>query len=265
MFDDKLYDYALLGDGQHSGLMCPECESPERSLTFKKENGTIKWHCFRASCGYSGTRFVSNHFDTEVYTHTPEIRPYTGRMMPLYGESTWFFKERYNICYTGFFEDCTAGDKTGRYILPIYDPTGTVRGYTSRRPWDGAPIQDKTDRPKSLTYWHTAGPLISWYGEKGVSRAILVEDQLSAVRFIMNRDDTDNAAVALLGTGINEAKIAEIQRQVDHVTIALDADATGQAFAMARKWGQAFKSCRVLVLEQDIKDMPLEQLRNIEV
>jgi DNA primase len=70
-------------------------------------------------------------------------------------------------------------------------------------------------------------------------------------------------AVAILGTGVNAEKIAEIQKKSTHVLIALDADATGQAFAMARKWGNAFDTCRVIVLSKDIKDSSDEELATL--
>jgi hypothetical protein len=63
---------------------------------------------------------------------------------------------------------------------------------------------------------------------------------------------------------LNAAKVAEIQKaKAPAVWIALDADATGQAFAMARKWGAAFNYCRVCVLPKDIKDMTDEELASL--
>jgi hypothetical protein len=111
-------------------------------------------------------------------------------------------------------------------------------------------------------------PVLSWYHPSGnieeYDRGIyLVEDQLSAMRLIEYFETQwpghNASAVALLGSGINASKVGEIQRaDRDHnrtVHIALDKDATGAAFAMARKWGQAFTECHVLVLDKDIKDM----------
>ena len=118
--------------------------------------------------------------------------------------------------------------------------------------------------------------MLSWYEPNGpveeYERGIyVVEDQLSAMRLVEYFETQlpghNCSAVALLGTGINAAKVGEIQRQdVDArctVHIALDKDATGAAFAMARKWGQAFTECRVIVLEKDIKDMTDEEVEEL--
>jgi orotidine-5'-phosphate decarboxylase len=59
--------------------------------------------------------------------------------------------------------------------------------------------------------------------------------------------------------------VQELQQHTKHLIIALDADATGNAFALARKWGRAFDSCKVLVLKQDIKDMPLSDLTSLNL
>jgi DNA primase len=102
-------------------------------------------------------------------------------------------------------------------------------------------------------------PVLSWYGCNAGS-VVLVEDQISAIRV---NQDTGHTACALLGTGLNEEKVAEIQRYFRHVLLALDADATGQAFSMARKWGQAFESFRVVILDRDIKDSDVQTVQNL--
>jgi DNA primase len=93
---------------------------------------------------------------------------------------------------------------------------------------------------------------------------VLVEDSLSAMRLV--EFDSSLRTVAILGTGVNAEKVREIQRasvDYDEVMIALDADATGQAFTMARKWGNAFRKCRVIVLSKDIKDSSDEELASL--
>jgi hypothetical protein len=118
------------------------------------------------------------------------------------------------------------------------------------------------------------GPVMSWYhvegnAEDGDRGVYVVEDQISAMRLIEYFEQQwpghDASAVALLGTGLNASKVAEIQRVARDrpVHIALDADATGHAFAMARKWGQAFARCRVVVLSKDIKDSTDKELTEL--
>jgi 5S rRNA maturation endonuclease (ribonuclease M5) len=157
-------------------------------------------------------------------------------------------------------------------MLPIFGPEGTRRGWISRRPWEGSPLNERFPRdkgrphpseindPKALTYMDNDEPVQSWVGDRYWSTVVLVEDHISAMRV---EYDADKTAIALLGTGINEEKVAEIQRHARHVLIALDSDATGQAFAHARKFGQAFDTCRVVILTQDIKDSNREMVRSL--
>jgi DNA primase len=108
-------------------------------------------------------------------------------------------------------------------------------------------------------------PVMDWFTFGGVpvevaSTVVLVEDQISAMRVLC---DTGIISVALLGTGMNDEKVAEIQRHASNILIALDADATGQSFSIARKWGQAFNQCKVVILRNDIKDSTNEEVRAI--
>ena len=271
MINLSVFDH--LGIGQTGSFLCPTCEggsSRERTMTVNKDAyGVVKWYCFRSSCGERGTNFAGGQSKTEAMLNplpvVQEIRPYTGRLIKLTDLEFSYFSKTFNISKPDMYMD-----DTGRYILPIRKLSTICRGHISRRPWSGHDPADT--RPKSLTYWHEPGPLLSWY--KPADRndendcsfnsniVLLVEDQLSAMRAAEYLHVT---TCALLGTGINAEKVAEIQQSASYVIIALDSDATGQAFAMARKWGQAFDSCKVLVLTQDIKDMPLEQLKALSI
>jgi hypothetical protein len=67
-------------------------------------------------------------------------------------------------------------------------------------------------------------------------------------------------SVALLGTGCNTEYATEIAAHYKHVVWALDDDATAQALRLMRKHGLLFESSRVLVLQEDLKDMKEEEL-----
>jgi hypothetical protein len=112
---------------------------------------------------------------------------------------------------------------------------------------------------------------LSWYDPYGSieeeDRGVyIVEDPISAIRlaeYFSDKWPGHNASVcALMGTGFNAEKVGEIQRVActHPVHIALDKDATGHAFAMARKWHGAFYACRVIVLGKDIKDSTDEEI-----
>jgi len=84
---------------------------------------------------------------------------------------------------------------------------------------------------------------------------LAVEDIPSAVRAARYVD-----TVALLGTGCNTDYATEISSMYRHIVWALDEDATGQALKLMRKHALLFETSRVLVLEEDLKDMKEERL-----
>lgn len=251
--------------GQKTRILCESCgggSTSEKSLIVSNENGRIAWYCFRDKCGERGQHFTGMaNMPVLQAVEPPALRPYDASMFPLTREQLFLLKDGYGV------DGNTAGIKSshdGRFLLPIRTYYGDVMGWISRRPWC-AP-DDGT--PKSLTYWHERGPLLAWnarprYTDERASVVLAVEDQLSAIRY--HQFHPQVAVVALLGTGVNQEKIGAIQRHTDNLVIALDSDATGQAFNIARKWGQAFKSCRVQILECDIKDMHASHLHSLVI
>lgn len=254
-----------VGVGQYGALQCPECEGGskhERSLSLNvAPNGEIKYHCHRAGCGLSGTVYSRPDripLAGEGVTAKSGPKPLTADLHMLSDREVAWFKTRFYLSDTAI----TSIRRTAnRYALPIYAPNGSIRGWLTRRPWEGSPADTEEARKdssyefKALTYMENLDPVQSWYREDRLY-TILVEDPISAMRLAAE----GRRAVSILGTGVNAGKIAELQRNTKHVVIALDADATGQAFAMARKWGQAFDSTRVIVLSKDIKDCTPEEL-----
>ena len=264
-----------LGAGQYGSQLCPACSggsTRERTLSLGVEaNGIIKFHCHRASCGFSGTAYATPGSVPAVPTGRPagNLNPLTADIHPLSDREIAWFKERFHIPESTSTKAIFRTDT--RYALPIFSPNGSKRGWITRRPWDGSPADTVSNRNcpqygmKALTYMEADDPVLSWYSTEGEEplcnrTIVLVEDSISAMRlaaWTKEADVTARNVAALMGTGVNAGKIAEIQLIAGYssVIIALDPDATGQAFAMARKWGQAFHGCRVLVLSKDIKDM----------
>jgi hypothetical protein len=258
-----------LGVGQWASRMCPDCEggeSKERSLSLNvQQNGIIEYYCHRSACGFKGTIYI-NPAEARLgiisRDPVPRQRPVLEEpVAPLSEREEAFFLSRYGIHTT--HERIYRTDT--RYALPILRPDGTRRGFITRRPYDGSPADTAANRnhpnwsTKTLTYLEVEEPCQSWYGYG--ETVIIVEDPLSAMRIVSFKPSS--RAVAILGTGVNAAKIGEIQRLSRHVQIALDADATSQAFTMARKWGNAFATCRVCVLSKDIKDSTDEELSQL--
>lgn len=247
---------ARLGAGQHTGLPCPACSgaTSDRALSMHIDGYSIKAVCHRASCGF---KFRNAYASVVDGVRPSRARPYTGELRVLDATDKAWLSMRFQLSMH-MLQAIRKSD--GRYFLPIVAPDGNRRGWVSRRPWEGSPLWDSADAScKSLTYMDDESPVMSWYRGPN-STTVLVEDQISAMRVVQ---DTRLSCVALLGTGVNEEKVSEIQRHAKHILIALDSDATGQAFNIARKWGQAFESCRVVILEYDIKDTPCAMVETI--
>lgn len=269
------------GQGQFSGLLCPQCDggsSRERTFSVHITGNEIKYHCHRASCNASGVvsfrggRMVAPS-DISPLIRAP--RPFTGQIYPLSEADIAYFTDQRSLSPRWAVDIARTYDS---YIMHIHRPfQAGPRGHVVRRPWAGSPLAEHyVDRgmPKSMTYTLRADEqMVSWYATAWESKhhfVILVEDQLSALRLMSYFDtydrDAEVAVCALLGTGLNQERIAEIQRVASvHATvvIALDNDATGQAFAHARKWGHAFAHTRVMVLSKDIKDMTNREIEDL--
>lgn len=68
-------------------------------------------------------------------------------------------------------------------------------------------------------------------------------------------------ALALLGTNLSEAKVAEIQEQpkYDHIYLCLDNDATMEAVKIQLRWRGKLPNMCIQGLGKDIKDMNHEE------
>jgi hypothetical protein len=274
-----------IGVGQFGAELCPDCRggsSKERSLSIEVgQNGIIKFYCHRASCGFSGNAYLSptaSHLGIKQASESRERgqNPLTEPVSPLSEREVAFFLSRYGIPEASL--ESRVYRTESRYALPLLRRDGTRRGFITRRPYPGSPADTAANRNdpqaanKTLTYLEADEPCLSWYGASRPECLVLVEDQLSAMRLTSFWESLEGeaypvTAAAILGTGVNAEKIREIQQvaQSCDVWIALDADATGQAFAMCRKWGSAFKRCNVCVLSKDIKDSSDEELSSLPI
>lgn len=249
--------------------ICPICEggrSKDRSFSVSRmRDGTIRFNCFRDQCTVNGGRIDDMGYVPGVPVKSTgtarKLRPYWGESYMLAFEDNDYFKDRFLIgdYVSDKYIRVTGEDE---YLFPIYGPYHGLRGYVRRQPvWKGTPAPVRTGRPekpKALTFLQEDKEPIAFYldlpyeARQGPDMPlIIVEDQVSAMRCL----EDGLRAVALLGTHLNMARVRDITRVSRNVIIALDEDATGTAFDMARTWSMAFTSCRVAILEQDIKDM----------
>jgi hypothetical protein len=234
---------------------CPSCGGKKKFSVTRTAHGVL-WNCFKLSCREKGSDIVSGELLPPNKKRT-KLKPYTRDFLPLGIEDRQYFEERFDH----FPHDVRKTDD-GRYLLPVYTPNQYVRGWVVREPWDDwAPVSGTGRLPKAVLYMHAAGPTQSWYHIlSGPRKVVLVEDQMSGYAV----QQAGVSACALMGTQLDNDKIREIaQQKPDEVIIALDADATDQAFKLARKWGLAFRKTRVAILQRDLKDEQLSEIPHI--
>lgn len=199
-----------------------------------------------------------------------ELKLYTGSIEYLTEQHLKFFQDRYEIGPVTSLQFIQ--HNYYRYLLPLIGPNELHRGIVSRQPWIGSPISGRLPSPgipKAITYMSALGPVQSLYlhTHDGLlaRELVLVEDQLSAIKLYQEGFN----AVALLGVpnggNIGMDRVRELaQIPASEVIVALDEDATENAFEFVRKWGLAFKSrVRVAILDRDIKDTPLRHIPGV--
>jgi hypothetical protein len=255
---------AELDVGETAGpLVCPVCDGGRtgeaKFYVTRVEPGVLAYVCHRASCGTRGA--IGEHAQPRGQRpqKAPKIREYTGEIHPLTAEDERYFRDVYGLLPTERERIKLTG--RGEYLLPIYDPRGSVRGYVVRQPWSTCKHREANPNlPKAMSFLHKEEPLQSWYGPRR-DRIVVVEDQLSA---ICAAATGMVRSVALLGTTLSMDKVREIQQErPSEVIIALDANATDTAFKLAREWGLAFPKTRVAMLERDLKDTPINDIPEV--
>lgn len=248
---------AALPVGGSLRTICTKCgggNSRERTLAITRTQSALAYVCHRASCNLSGYIGETPSAEQQQSEKRSIVRPYRGSTWGLGETDFTFFENRFHLLRSTL--DGVRISEEGEYLFPIFSPIRQKRGYVLRQPsWSGLPACPRLADPgkaKAITYPEADEPMQSFYGPRKHDRLVVVEDQLSAMRIAQ---DTGVSAVALLGTGTNAAKVREWQLiSPTEVIIALDEDATGNAFAMAKKWGMAFSLTRVAILARDLKD-----------
>ena len=133
--------------------------------------------------------------------------------------------------------------------MSVRAPKYTQRGWVLRD------IQG-TARSKALTYLNEDETPLSWYKDHDKRGTLLVEDIPSAVRASKYCN-----AVALLGTGVGLDRATEIDVCAPRpIVVALDQDATDQAFAIINRWNLLWGNVKILPLKHDLKDLQEKDL-----
>jgi hypothetical protein len=235
---------------------CPECGGPKKMLVVNDADG-LYYKCFKVTCATSGrgsgTRAPGAKADDRPKRNTYERQATRALEQTDYNTLTrkWdLVTQEVRVLCSGI-----TYWKGSRWVFPIYDYAGRVRGETIR-------AQDKEQPgPKAIVHpFNQAGSLSSWYftNSPGSGVCVVVEDQPSAVR--MSRH---HLAISLQGTKLTKETADEIRKHVPKgytVLVCLDADATAPCIKMAKELrGHQLDAIPFPLRGPDIKDMTREQ------
>jgi len=255
--DFMLLEYADLSEGEtRAGQECPSCHggrTNERTLSVSRRNGTVRWFCHRASCGFKGVSGGARARPGPD-TQAASCRGVVGRQLVREGEQLpeWVL----NYLSTTYYLDSAAVQRASlswdssqeRLVLPVYNEDGENTGAVLRS-LSGAV-------PKALT--HAEDGAMAWYRNWQSDLLIIVEDQLSAIRASKYMN-----AVALLGTNLNEERAQVIARmKFFRVLIALDKDARAVMMGHVIRHRGYFRLQPILI-EKDLKDSREQELKEI--
>lgn len=272
---------AQLPAGESMRTVCPSCDggsSHERSLLITREAHGVRAFCFRASCNF-GTTVTGVGMSDVPHAPAQEPTDYRGTFESLDDADRAYFKTRFGI-ELAKIDSRIGHNDLNQYVMPIWDRRELRSGYVVRqKPWGGTPAAPR--QPKN-PYSGMARKVRSWPDtpdtimlsvyqgqEREIGRGytfeqrgtiVLTEDQISA----MKAAQAGATGVALLGVGLNLDKVRELQQlRPRRVLVALDPDAGHLSFQMVGKWNAAFPEMRVLLLEQDLKDMPMGDVLDV--
>lgn len=255
--DVLLQDYFDLAEGEtRAGQLCPSCQggsTREGTLSVSRRDGAVVWFCHRDSCNFKGTErgYSAGRTKTATLVSTSTTRGVAGRAIlseaeGLSEEARSYLNARYSLDQSHLAKWRLGWDtESNRLCLPVLTRTGDTAGVVLR--------SLSGQSPKTIT--HTDDDAIAWYTNPRQGGIIVVEDQLSAMRAADYM-----TAVALLGTHLNENRVAELRASKrSPIYLALDNDAIGTAIRHLIKY-RSFLKVQLVRLTKDIKDHTTEEL-----
>ncbi len=248
--------------------MCPKCKggsTGEKRLSLLRTDTHIKWHCHRASCGYSGMIAMIAGSKEEMPSRR-EISTFQFDLQPMPLSMLAFFKDKYGLDEPDMDSYHIRWDAQKRRVgFRIAGRVNELVGW-SMRSFEGATPKSiihvcRPDKPCMSWYTHNTAGGDKFAGQSRQSAVVVVEDQLSAIR-AAKWAEVD--AVALLGTGLNHSKIAELVAfKPKRTIIALDKDATKLGGKYVRQLQGILDNVELKILEKDVKDTSVEEIRSM--
>lgn len=242
----RLAGESLANDTSTRATFCPKCsggETKERAFVISKDtSGYLYWRCFRASCGYTGSTGGGSKGER---TTGRVAQPLQLPVVALTEAQLDYFEDEYGISGNTI----SYVPELEGFSFPVGNHAGAVIGSVVR--WfDGRD-------PKSRNYVsNTAPPFIAFTGGGAEYPLVVVEDQLSALKF----NSLPCRAVALLGTVINWEIAHEIRKVSPKIVLALDRGTLPLALKYKSRFEMLFDDITIWQLDKDLKYVSHERI-----
>jgi hypothetical protein len=234
-------------------VLCCFCDDDEGKLSITRLQEGLLYNCFRAKC--SGKGFIGS-LPSDLLEKRKKNRftpkPFDKPTNQIDGDWLTWLCQKYRLRATTIAEQGWKLLATGTrgLVMPLFNGHGYQYGHTTKH-WQAG---------KKAIHYLTTETCMNHYAQplRGGSVAVLVEDVISAAK--VNQIGYVQG-VALLGTTLNEAKVKDLLKWgYNNVIIALDPDAVTTALKMKKEFGLFFRTCKVVMLPDDPKDMDNDEL-----
>ena len=237
-----------LGNNVAKRVDCPMCHGTN-TLSIAKQNGVVKYLCFKLSCGIKGTMDDLTLGDVKERVSGGKQVSLDKWIVPehfvlgIANEECLSLIERYNCLGAyklGLFK-CGFDPQENRLVIFILDELGSITGAIGRA------LHPRKGVPKTLNY-AIETPFICNPGQENL---VLVEDCFSAIAVTRLQG---YSGMSLMGTNLKASYIPSITKY-NNVIIALDADAKNKALKIKNYLDFYHRHVYVKFIPKDIKDI----------
>ena len=249
-------------------IQCPFCLRQDGDFAVTRTEDGLLYKCFRVACDSRG--FIPSnlgHWSTS-YSVTGVISkrcagyPFESDIIRLSDKQINFLETTFHLTKKQLkYNKIRWCNHTERIIYPILSREGDIKGYVARYYKE---LSDKKyDGVKSRTYWinrtdnyyNVSFPSINYscLDVDNDELFVLVEDIPSSIRVSRYVQ-----SIALLSNSIPTKAMGLLSRK--NVVIVLDNDAIAHALKIKQRYSLFFKSCQVIPIDKDPKNMSNEEL-----
>ena len=237
--------------GESRRVGCPFCGG-NKTFTVSSVDGSLLWHCYKASCGVRGKKGVGRNPDQIRAKLQSQTLAQSRRSQPI---PSLVSDPKHHPSVIRYLEQNGSLDAyEQRWIEIVYTPAEDRVLFYNHEKVGAAGRSLSGQKPKWKVYGDTTSILTVGTG----STIVLVEDAASACS-VARLDGFVGGA--LLGTNLSPHQKSQL-RSYERIIIALDKDASKQALLMQAKI-QGLRPCAVRFLSDDLKYLSPVEIRSI--